>query len=79
MYESKSTWLSLATFALYQTINKSFVNAGISKTTVGSTLVGSQILKKGKCICKTIEMCFKGLISFPIYVRSIEKHVRHLV
>ena len=47
--------------------------------TVESTLVGSKILKKGKCICKTIEMCFKGLLSVPIYVRSIEKHVRHLV
>ena len=47
--------------------------------TVESTLVGSKILKKGKCICKTIEMCFKGLISVPIYVQSIEKHVRHLV
>ena len=49
------------------------------RTTVDSTLVGSKILKKGKCICKTIEMCFKGLISVPIYVRSIEKHVRYLV
>ena len=48
-------------------------------TIVDSTLVGSKILKKGKCICITIEMSFKGLISVPIYVRSIEKHVRHLV
>ena len=32
MYESKSTWLSLATFALYQTINKNFVNTGILQT-----------------------------------------------
>ena len=49
------------------------------EVTVGSTLVGSKILTKGKCICITIEMSFKGLISVPIYVRSIEKHVRHLV
>ena len=50
-----------------------------TKFTVGSTLVRSKILKKGKCICITIEMSFKRLISVPIYVRSIEKHVRHLV
>ena len=54
-------------------------NQLLSAFTVESTLVGSKILKKGKCICKTIEMCFKGLISVPIYVRSIEKHARHLV
>ena len=36
-------------------------------------------MKKGKCIYKMIEMCFQGLTSVPNFVRSIEKHVRHLV
>jgi len=34
---------------------------------------------KGKCAFKTFEVYFKGLTNVPIYVRSVEKLVSHLV
>ena len=43
--------------------------------TVGSTLAGSKNLKKRKCICKTIEMIFKGLIYVVLFTFETSRNM----